>query len=58
MSSYKISSANFDLGTYEGATSADALDAMARDAGYRDHADACEVTCDDGADLIVREISA
>lgn len=43
------------LGTYEGATEADALDAMARDAGYRDYAHACEVTGEDESTLIVTE---
>lgn len=58
MSSYKITSgAGIELGTYVGATKKDALDAMARDAGYRDHADACDVTSDDGADLVVKEMS-
>lgn len=32
-----------DFGIYAGATEADALDAMARDAGYVSHAAACEV---------------
>jgi len=31
------------FGVYEGNTAADALDAMARDAGYADHAEACSV---------------
>jgi hypothetical protein len=44
MKTYKIiSSAGVDMGTYEGATEAEALDAMARDAGYRDQAEATDV---------------
>jgi hypothetical protein len=38
-----ISSAGVDMGIYEGTSPDDALDAMARDAGYRDAADAAEV---------------
>jgi hypothetical protein len=39
MTTYQItSSAGVDMGTYEGETAADALDAMARDAGYESQA--------------------
>lgn len=44
MSLYRlISSAGLDMGVFEGETEAEALDAMARDAGYRDQAEASEV---------------
>lgn len=38
-----ISSAGQDMGTYTAATPAEALDAMAQDAGYADAADAADV---------------
>lgn len=47
MKSYKItSSAGIEMGTYEGEMVADALDAMARDAGYASAADAAATTGD------------
>ena len=45
MKSFQItSSAGVDLGTYPGAEPIDALNALARDAGYADHVAACEKT--------------
>jgi hypothetical protein len=43
------------LGVYEGTSRDDALDTMARDAGYEDYFDACESGFD-GDDLTVTEI--
>lgn len=44
MSKYKISNriSGQTLGTYTGETCWEALDAMARDAGYRDYSQACQ----------------
>lgn len=52
------SGAGVVLGDYPGETAADALDALARDAGYRDAADAAEASGDDGSHLIVRRVDA
>jgi hypothetical protein len=44
------------LGIYEGTSRDDALDTLARDAGYEDYFDACESGFD-GDDLIVTEVT-
>lgn len=46
-----------DLGVYEGETAADALDAMARDAGYADYQHCAETTGSDESDLIITEVA-
>jgi hypothetical protein len=58
MSTYSITSktSGLHLGTYEADSRESALDALARDAGYTDHAAACEATEDDGSHLYVTEI--
>jgi len=57
--SYTISNAisGMVLGVYEGTSKDDALDTLARDAGYEDYFDACE-SGEDGDDLIVTEIES
>lgn len=47
-----------DMGNYEAADKAGALDAMARDAGYKDYNDSCEQFGDHTADLVVTEVAA
>ena len=57
--SYTISNAvsGHCLGIFDGTSKDDALDALARDAGYADYAEACEAAPDDG-ELIVTEIES
>lgn len=45
------------LGQYEGATEAEALDALARDAGYTDYADMCAVAPAANGEIVVTEIA-
>jgi len=56
--SYTISNAisGMVLGVYEGTSKDDALDTLARDAGYEDYFDACESGFN-GDDLIVTEVT-
>ena len=46
------------LGDYEGATEAEALDAMARDAGYSDYAACCEVAPAKEGEISITEVDA
>jgi hypothetical protein len=50
-------SSGADLGIYEADSVAGALDAMARDAGYRDASDAAEQSGDPGNHLVVTEVN-
>ena len=46
------------LGDYQGATESEALDAMARDAGYENFEAACEVAPIKDGELLVTEVEA
>ncbi len=46
-----------DLGAYEGATEAEALDAMARDAGYTDYAEAQSVAPAAYGEIVATEMT-
>jgi len=46
------------LGDYDGATEAEALDAMARDAGYADYAACCDVAPAKEDEISVQPIDA
>jgi len=55
---YRIENAisGLDLGIYEGETPEAALDAMAREAGYRDYADAQRVAPAEAGEIVVTEV--
>ena len=56
---YSISNnySGLEMGVYEAANEEGALDAMAKDAGYQDHADACKVAPIWDGEFSVVEIS-
>ena len=58
MTKYLITNAKSgaELGVYEGATEAEALDAMARDAGYADYAACCEVAPAAEGEIVMIEV--
>ncbi len=55
---YQLTNKNsgLDLGIYEAANEAAALDAMAVDAGYKDFAESCKAVGTDGSEIVVEEL--
>lgn len=60
MATYRIENtiSGVVLGEYAGDTPEQALDAMARDAGYSDYAEACEVAPVKDGEIRVTEVDA
>ena len=58
MTTYTISNriSGITLGQYDAETPAQALDAMARDAGYDDYAEACAVAPSDNGEIVAAEV--
>lgn len=58
MATFNITSrvSGIDLGNYAGGTKEEALDAMARDAGYKDYVDCCEQTGVQAEDLVATRV--
>lgn len=47
----------FVLGRYDAETEAEALEIMARDAGYKTYAEACEVAPAEDGEIVVTEVA-
>lgn len=58
MSKYLITNtiSGVELGVYEGNTESEALDAMARDAGYSDYAECCDVAPVIEGEIVVERV--